>query len=201
RARLAAAPALPRRALRVRRERRARRHPPALLHVSHGRRAAARRRARAAARREAGHGQRAAVVAAPPAAAGGRQRRDRRARLPPAAQPVRRPDLAQGEQGAEHESEPGHEPAGEPAMSAAAGAEISVCLLTYDHAPVVESTLASVLAQSLRGFELIVSDDGSTDGTWELICRRAAADARITAVRTPRNLGMPGNANFAARRS
>lgn len=84
-------------------------------------------------------------------------------------------------------------------MSAASGADVSVCLLTYDHAALVESTLDSVLAQSLRGFELIVSDDGSRDGTWEIITRRAASDARIIAVRTPRNLGMAGNANFAAR--
>jgi GT2 family glycosyltransferase len=84
-------------------------------------------------------------------------------------------------------------------MSALTGADVGVCLLTFDHAAIVESTLDSVLAQSLSGFELIVSDDGSSDGTWELISRRASADARIVAVRTPRNLGMAGNANFAAR--
>lgn len=86
-------------------------------------------------------------------------------------------------------------------MTARGGAQISVCLLTYQHAALVESTLDSVLAQDIDGFELIVSDDGSTDGTWELISRRAAADRRITAIRTPQNLGMPGNANFAARHS
>jgi GT2 family glycosyltransferase len=86
-------------------------------------------------------------------------------------------------------------------MSNLPGAELSVCLLTYNHVGVIESTLDSVLAQSLGGFELIVSDDGSTDGTFELLSRRAAADARITVIRTPRNLGMAGNANFAARRA
>jgi glycosyltransferase involved in cell wall biosynthesis len=84
-------------------------------------------------------------------------------------------------------------------MSRSPGADISVCLLTYNHVAVVESTLDSVLAQSVTGFELIVSDDGSTDGTFELLSRRAERDPRITLVRTPRNLGMPGNANFAAR--
>ncbi len=86
-------------------------------------------------------------------------------------------------------------------MSASCGGQISVCLLVYNHVGVVESTLDSVLAQNLGGFELIVSDDGSTDGSWELIQQRAAADRRITAVRTPRNLGMAGNANFAVRHS
>lgn len=86
-------------------------------------------------------------------------------------------------------------------MSGSPGAELSVCLLTYNHVGVLDSTLDSVLAQSVGGFELIVSDDGSTDGTFELVSRRAAADARITVIRTPRNLGMAGNANFAARRA
>jgi glycosyltransferase involved in cell wall biosynthesis len=65
----------------------------------------------------------------------------------------------------------------------------------------VESTLDSVLAQSVRGFELIVSDDRSTDGTFELLSRRAARDPRITLIQPPRNLGMAANANFAARRA
>jgi GT2 family glycosyltransferase len=81
------------------------------------------------------------------------------------------------------------------------GDQISVCLLTFNHVAIVESTLDSVLAQNVGGFELIVSDDCSSDGTWELVTRRAEADRRITALRTPRNLGMPGNANFAARHS
>lgn len=84
-------------------------------------------------------------------------------------------------------------------MSAAPGSEISVCLLVYNHSSVIESTLDSVLAQSLAGFELVVSDDGSTDGSFELVARRAALDPRIRLVRTPQNLGMAGNANFAAR--
>src|SRR5690606_454552 len=145
----------------------------------------ARRRAGARARGPARHRQRAALVAAPPPFAPALERGDRRARPPRSAQPVPRPAPAEGEQ----------------AMTARGGADISVCLLTYDHVALVESTLDSVLAQNIGGFELIVSDDGSTDGTWELISRRAAADPRITAIRTPRNLGMPGNANFAARRS
>jgi GT2 family glycosyltransferase len=78
------------------------------------------------------------------------------------------------------------------------GALVSVCLLTFNHVALVESTLDSVLGQTLHGFELIVSDDSSNDGTWDLIARRAASDPRIVALRTPRNLGMAGNANFAA---
>lgn len=81
------------------------------------------------------------------------------------------------------------------------GNKISVCLLTYNHANVIESTLASILKQTVLGYEVIVSDDCSDDGTWEKILKLASADSRIKPLRTPRNLGMPGNANFAVANS
>lgn len=74
---------------------------------------------------------------------------------------------------------------------------VSVCLLAYNHSAVIEDSILSVLAQDERDFELIVSDDCSRDDTWEVIQRIAATDKRIRAIRTPRNLGMAGNANFA----
>lgn len=86
-------------------------------------------------------------------------------------------------------------------MSASPGERISVCLLTYNHVALVESTLASILTQTIGGYEVIISDDCSTDGTWELVKTLAERDPRLCAVRTPRNLGMPGNANFAASHS
>ena len=82
-------------------------------------------------------------------------------------------------------------------MSNNIGAKISVYLLTYNHIEVIESTLKSILDQTITGYEVIVSDDCSNDGTWERILELAAADARIKPIRTPHNMGMPGNANFA----
>jgi glycosyltransferase involved in cell wall biosynthesis len=82
-------------------------------------------------------------------------------------------------------------------MTASLGDKISVCLLTYNHVNVIESTLASILDQTINGYEVIVSDDCSTDGTWERIQAMASTDPRIRAIQTPKNLGMPGNANFA----
>jgi glycosyltransferase involved in cell wall biosynthesis len=74
---------------------------------------------------------------------------------------------------------------------------VSVCLLTYNHVHVVEETITSVLAQHCRPFEFIVSDDCSHDGTWEEILELAERFPQIRPLRTARNLGMPGNANFA----
>lgn len=83
-------------------------------------------------------------------------------------------------------------------MNQRVGEKISVCLLTYNHVEVIESTLRSILSQTITGYEIIVSDDCSTDGTWDRILELASDDSRIKPVRTPHNLGMPGNANYAA---
>ena len=46
---------------------------------------------------------------------------------------------------------------------------ISVVCPTYNSAIHIETTLQSVLSQHLLPYELIISDDGSTDNTIELI--------------------------------
>ena len=79
--------------------------------------------------------------------------------------------------------------------------KISVCLLTYNHVAILSDTIRSVLAQDFQDFELILSDDCSSDGTWELLNEFARQDARVRALRTPHNLGMAGNANFAVARA
>ncbi|HEY3488866.1 MAG TPA: glycosyltransferase family A protein [Candidatus Deferrimicrobiaceae bacterium] len=79
---------------------------------------------------------------------------------------------------------------------ASLGRKISVCLVTYNHENLVESTLRTVLEQDIDGYELLVSDDCSTDGTWEKVVEMAETDSRIVPIRTPRNLGMAGNANY-----
>lgn len=86
-------------------------------------------------------------------------------------------------------------------MNKKLGEKISVCLLTYNHVEVIESTLKTILSQTIDGYEVIVSDDCSTDGTWELVLELATTDVRIRPVRTPHNMGMPGNANFAVAQS
>jgi glycosyltransferase involved in cell wall biosynthesis len=66
---------------------------------------------------------------------------------------------------------------------------VSVVLATYNRAHLLDDTLRMVLAQTLDDFELIVCDDGSTDGTPALMAGWAARDPRIRYVRQPRNLG------------
>jgi glycosyltransferase involved in cell wall biosynthesis len=45
----------------------------------------------------------------------------------------------------------------------------TVFIPTFNRAYVLPRTLASIEAQTLRDFEVLIVDDGSTDGTWELV--------------------------------
>jgi glycosyltransferase involved in cell wall biosynthesis len=70
---------------------------------------------------------------------------------------------------------------------------VSVCIPAYNHADWIGRTIESVLAQTLGDFELIVSDDCSTDGTADVVGRYR--DPRIRLVRGERNVGAAGNWN------
>jgi glycosyltransferase involved in cell wall biosynthesis len=80
---------------------------------------------------------------------------------------------------------------------ASGGEEICVCLLVYNHAPLLPDTIESILNQTVRGFEFIISDDCSTDDSWKIVNTYAQRYPEIKAIQTPRNLGMCGNANYA----
>lgn len=71
---------------------------------------------------------------------------------------------------------------------------VSIALPVFNGEGLVERAIESVLAQSFDDFELVISDNGSTDGT-EDICRSyAAKDQRIRYYRNHTNLG--GSKNF-----
>jgi glycosyltransferase involved in cell wall biosynthesis len=76
-------------------------------------------------------------------------------------------------------------------------ASVSVVLVTYNRASLLDSTIASVLRQTMRDFELLIADDASPDGTQEVCERWAEADRRIRYRRRAQNLGMPRNLNAA----
>jgi glycosyltransferase involved in cell wall biosynthesis len=70
---------------------------------------------------------------------------------------------------------------------------VSVCVPAFNGAPYVAEAIRSVLEQSFRDFELLVVDDGSTDGTADAV--EALRDDRLRVVRNPSRLGLVGNWN------
>jgi glycosyltransferase involved in cell wall biosynthesis len=56
---------------------------------------------------------------------------------------------------------------------------VSVITTVYNAEAFIEATLASLLRQSFSDFEAVIIDDGSADGSAEIIQRLAAADERI----------------------
>ncbi len=70
---------------------------------------------------------------------------------------------------------------------------VSIGLPVYNGLPYVEEALATLLAQENADFELIISDNASTDGTSELCRRLAAQDSRIRYRRNAQNIGAMNN--------
>jgi glycosyltransferase involved in cell wall biosynthesis len=71
---------------------------------------------------------------------------------------------------------------------------ISIVIPTYNRRELICATVDSVLAQSYREVEVIVVDDGSTDGSGELLRERYAGEPRVRYV-------YQGNAERAAARN
>lgn len=72
---------------------------------------------------------------------------------------------------------------------------VSLCLPVYNGQRFLREAIDSLLAQTYGNFELIITDNGSTDQT-EGICREyAAKDSRICYLRSPENRGPAWNFN------
>lgn len=83
-----------------------------------------------------------------------------------------------------------------PEASSVRAPRVSVGLPVYNGENFLTEALDSLLAQSLREFELIISDNCSTDRTQEICARYAAMDDRIRYFRHDRNRGAAWNYNF-----
>lgn len=76
---------------------------------------------------------------------------------------------------------------------------VSVVMTTYNAAPYLPASLASLQRQTCDDFELVVVDDGSTDGSGPLLERVARADRRVRLHRGPhRGLAAARNAGLDA---
>jgi glycosyltransferase involved in cell wall biosynthesis len=71
---------------------------------------------------------------------------------------------------------------------------VTVLLAVYNGEEYIGEAIRSVLEQSYRGFELLIVDDGSTDGTPSVI--QTFHDPRIRVIQNPANLGLSRSLNL-----
>src|SRR6202034_1339654 len=72
----------------------------------------------------------------------------------------------------------------------------TIGLPVYNGDDFLEQAIDSILAQTYRDFELIISDNASTDRTQEICQRYAATDSRVRYSRNPENIGSVNNGNL-----
>jgi len=71
--------------------------------------------------------------------------------------------------------------------------KVSIIIPTYNRAELLPRTIKSVLNQTLKDFELIIVDDGSTDNTKEVVEEIQKKDKRIRYIRLDKNSGAPAH--------
>ena len=80
-------------------------------------------------------------------------------------------------------------------MTSEGAPRLSVGLAVYNGEQYLAQAIDSILAQTLTDFELIISDNASTDRTADISQEYAARDPRIRYVRNPTNIGGANNEN------
>lgn len=83
-----------------------------------------------------------------------------------------------------------------PSLCAANRLLVSIGLPVYNGQKYLRVAIDSIIAQSFENFELIISDNGSTDATQEICQSYADRDARVRYIRQPENRGAGFNYNF-----
>jgi glycosyltransferase involved in cell wall biosynthesis len=73
---------------------------------------------------------------------------------------------------------------------------LSIGLPVYNGENFLAESLEALLCQSFEDFELIISDNASTDETTAICRRYGQQDSRIRYLRQPRNIGCASNHNF-----
>jgi glycosyltransferase involved in cell wall biosynthesis len=72
---------------------------------------------------------------------------------------------------------------------------VSICIPAYNHARFLGTALESALAQTYADFEIVVSDNRSTDHTREIVGGFARRDDRVRYCVAPRHVEMHSNFN------
>lgn len=71
--------------------------------------------------------------------------------------------------------------------------KFSICIPNYNYDQYIGETIESVISQDYENIEVIISDNQSTDNSWEVIQAYTRKDKRIKAFQNVANLGFAGN--------
>ena len=74
---------------------------------------------------------------------------------------------------------------------------ISIAMAVFNGEKYLRQQIDSILKQTISDFELIICDDCSTDGTWNLLKRFSESDDRIRIIQNNHNLGFKKNFEHA----
>lgn len=75
---------------------------------------------------------------------------------------------------------------------------LTIGLPVYNGEKYVAESIEALLGQSFTDFELIISDNASTDGTGDISRHYEQEDSRVRYFRQPQNIGLAPNHNFVA---
>jgi glycosyltransferase involved in cell wall biosynthesis len=74
-------------------------------------------------------------------------------------------------------------------------ARVSVVMSAWNAQAVIGRAVESIVGQTYRDWEMVIVDDGSTDGTGRLLEQAVAAEPRIRVFRNDRNRGLAASLN------
>jgi glycosyltransferase involved in cell wall biosynthesis len=77
--------------------------------------------------------------------------------------------------------------------------KFSLMMPAYNYVKYLKQAVDSVRSQTYKNWELVIQDDCSTDGTYELAWALSKQDKRIRVYRNGQNLGVPGTRANAAK--
>ncbi len=72
---------------------------------------------------------------------------------------------------------------------------VSVLISAYNVVDYVEEAISAVMAQTYTHLEIVIIDDGSSDGTAEILKKLAEQDSRIRIITNEKNLGLIASLN------
>ncbi len=78
---------------------------------------------------------------------------------------------------------------------------VSICIPTYNQTKYLINTLDSVISQNFKDFEIIVSDDSTTDNVRQLVLNYQAKGIKINYYHNNPSLGSPKNWNSAVNKA